>query len=643
MGWRDGTPEKQATGWRSGTAEKEGPSVARARVGGAVQGITGGHFDELASFFGSPLVGGGVEYGPGMQPSPDDTPEVRRLKAEALAQQEAAPSNREILQGDIQKQLDEAQAAHPADYAVSRVGGALLTAPFIARALPATTGLVSAAGTGALLGGINAAGESRASPVRGQIAEYLGDTGKGALLGAGAGGLGYGLTNALTGVAGAVPASMASGGLLGGAQAYMSSDADTVEGRLRDSVLPTLLGMGAAGVAHAGSKLAGATGRATVRGAVKPSEEAQYLRDQGVNNLTIGQMSPGSALGQIEEVGQSAAFVGPKIKAQRAAAVERYGKAAVSQAVPKGGSSLAKGDLNEQLADAYRQQGERYDSVRESPLNPRAEARPVNVKRVGKAFELAANDPDVLTTPTDTQSVTKFLKNQHGLLEKHGATPETLMRVRHNIRQQAASKPEGSAMRQLLGRAEESITNRLNYALPKDAAQTLRDTDADYGTHKIYESAVGRAGDKPMTPNDISAAVKANTDPGAYARGAGGQPREMARAGHEVFDQRAEPTGARLLASGRYNPLPWVARMANSPAIKPYVLGETAAQQRIGDLLGSLGPKLPGMAPISNRLPSLLAEPNARPAYAQDSNAQQDAMEEALAKYLAEQERMAGR
>lgn len=600
----------------------EGPGYAKSALGGGIQGITGGFFDDAAGLLGQFAVGGGVRLGKGAQPSPDDTPEIRALKEQALAEQEAAPSSREIVRDLVQADLDEAQAANPKVYGTGRVGGALLTAPLIAKLLPAGLGVGGSMLTGAGLGGLNAAGESRAELGRGGWKEFVGDVLKGGALGAGTGGLGYGLTRALAGSAGALPATMASGGLTGGAAGYLGSEAETVGGKLEDAVFPALLGGAGAAGGYAAAKATGGTARALVKGAVKPTPEAQYLRDQGVENLTLGQMNPRSGLGQMEEVGTSAAFVGPKLTGQRNTARETYAKALVSRAVPKGGSSLAKGGLDEQLADAYRQQNERYDEVRASPLSPRAQARPVNVARVGKALNLAANDPSIPASADDVATVGRYLKNQTSILQRSGATTENLMKVRQNIRDARASAEPGSPKRMLYDRAEGSITNRLQYALPAKALQTLRETDAGYGAYKNLEAAVANAKDGPLTPNNVTMAIKSNTDRGAYARGAGGELRQLARAGHEVFDQKVEPTGARLLASGRYNPLPWAVRAANSPAIKPYALGEAPIQQRADALVQALMNRAPKMSPVSGRLPELLSAAEAGPSLSQRAYAE---------------------
>jgi hypothetical protein len=637
MGWRDGKPAQQATGWRSGrpVEEEEGPGQAKAFLGGNLQGVTAGFFDDIAGFVGQGAVGGGVKLGKGAQPAPDDSPQLRAMKEQALADQEASPSNREILSSLVQGELDEAQAAWPKTYGTGRVTGTLLTAPVVAKALPSAMGLGGSMLAGAGLGGLNAAGESRASPVRGQIADYLKDIGKGAALGAGAGGLGYGLTGAMSG-APRLLATMGSGGVTGGVMGALGSEEETLGGKLQDALFPAFLGAAGSGAGYGATKLGAGAARATVKGAVKPTPEAQFLREQGVNNLTIGQMNPKSALGQIEEVGTSAALVGPKLQAQREAARTTFGKAAVSRAVPKGGSSLVKGDMNEQLADAYRQQGERYDEVRASPLSGRAQARPVNVKNVGKAFEAASKSPDVLATEADTAAVGRFLANQKTLLDRQGATPETLMRVRQNIRDQASGLEAGSAQRQLLERSEQTITNRLQYALPARSLETLRDTDKGYGAYKTMESAVGAAKDGPLTPNNITMAIKANTDRGAYARGAGGELRQMAQAGHEVFDQKTPPTGARLLASGRYNPLPWAARLANSPSVKPFALGETQGQQKVAAIIEALANRAPKMSPVGGRMPEAFAPTGAAPSYAQGAYAD-------IIRRLMENEETAGR
>lgn len=124
-----------------------------------------------------------------------------------------------------------------------------------------------------------------------------------------------------------------------------------------------------------------------------------------------------------------------------------------------------------------------------------------------------------------------------------------LLQARSNIRKEVArrirSGDETGA--QLLGGGEDVLSSRLEAALPEDAAAALRSTDAKYAQHKVVSDAVRRGGDVGFTPSHLSAAVKKATESGRYARGGGGELRDIAQLGREVFDTRIPANGARAL------------------------------------------------------------------------------------------------
>jgi len=101
-------------------------------------------------------------------------------------------------------------------------------------------------------------------------------------------------------------------------------------------------------------------------------------------------------------------------------------------------------------------------------------------------------------------------------------------------------------------RADKAVTAALQSQLPEDALTALNTADSNYGNYKIIEGAVAKAKDNVsgLTPQKLSQAIYDATPDGAYARGAGGDLRDLAQAGTEVFQKVSPPTGARVATLG---------------------------------------------------------------------------------------------
>lgn len=383
--------------------------------------------------------------------------------------------------------------------------------------------------------------------------------------------------------------------LEGGAQGYILSD--DPESRGKNALVGATLGNTLARLLGGGSRAA--------TGLVKPSAAGKYLREMGADDLTIGQLTPESAFAQIEQAGQSVAGAGPILSGQRQAGQEAWQDLVFRQAGEEVGGRKT-GTLGERLKSLYEKMGSAYDDVRASPLSSRAEARPTNIPRLKKALALASKDPDILSTEAEAAGVAKYLANQASMAERKGvASPEVLMQMRSNIREQIRSLQPGDARIEMLRRAEESIDNRLRYALPAEALEKLRATDAQYGKYKTVEKTVAKAKDSPsgFTPNQLSNALIEGTGRGAYARGGGGEFRRLAAAGREALDTTSPPTGARavtmqipvlkhVLAGG--------AALANTQTLKRALLGDYAAQKAIARAQQALEQK--GLAEPLRRL-----------------------------------------
>ncbi len=155
------------------------PSAGRSRILGFANGGTAGFVDEIGGVLGKALVPEGVHL----------TAEARRQAAEQGMDLPPDRSSYELTRDAVRREASAAKEAHPWDYGGGQVlGGAALAA--VAPGGSART-IAQMARTGAVIGGINALGDSRADlshgDVRGTIQDVAEGAGAGGLL-AGAGG-----------------------------------------------------------------------------------------------------------------------------------------------------------------------------------------------------------------------------------------------------------------------------------------------------------------------------------------------------------------------------------------------------------------------------------------------------------------------
>lgn len=248
--------------------------------------------------------------------------------------------------------------------------------------------------------------------------------------------------------------------------------------------------------------------------------------------------------------------------------------------------------------------------VPEAPMFGPEEAKP--------AFEAIVDDPSVLVDQNTRDSVRKYLTNQLTVLGEdatEGAVKsDALLKMRSNIREEirAKNKSQDFDSVRLLSRAEDELTDVINASLPKETREALRATDAQYRRYKVVEDAVARSGDQPdgFTPAQLSAAIRANTEKGAYARGKGDELRKLARAGREVLDQKNPPTGARILTMGPGGYLtPLFALGANTPSGQRFMLGELPAQRALQSAEARMAALLSARVPHEAAARGALTEP----------------------------------
>jgi hypothetical protein len=206
-----------------------------------------------------------------------------------------------------------------------------------------------------------------------------------------------------------------------------------------------------------------------------------------------------------------------------------------------------------------------YDKARGKPVFPKNfdTGQPLaNFPKVRGLFGDAVSDRNVIADQSTRNTINSWLQNKLTQLPGAGrgtTTPmdsDQLLKLRSDIRTQirkvSSGKTPNTAQADLLRGAEERLTGLLESQFDDATKAGLRATDQQYAQYKIFEDAVGRAGDQleGLKPSQLSQAVRAATEPGSYARGAGGPLRKLAGSGKQVFDARTPPTGARLATLG---------------------------------------------------------------------------------------------
>ena len=297
----------------------------------------------------------------------------------------------------------------------------------------------------------------------------------------------------------------------------------------------------------------------------KPIPEAQYLMDRGVQ-LTTGLMDPRSARAQTEIASQSLPVVGAKITQQRDAALHQAMDLVFNDARPPGSAALKLGgDINDKLETLARAWDDAYGSFKEraGEIYPAIHDGKGGVRLIGTqnqpgALDLAVGDRNILATANARRSVYDFVKGQFTkLAESKGAlgreSVADLLDIRSTIRKEMRNQIRRQAKdgeSELLGAAEQKITEAIESQLPEGLSSRLRALDGNYRAFKVAEEAVSRAGDSPkgVTPAQLSAAVRAiESSKAGYAQGNGAL-RDLSKSVRTVFDESiSPPTGQRLL------------------------------------------------------------------------------------------------
>ena len=356
----------------------------------------------------------------------------------------------------------------------------------------------------------------------------------------------------------AVENPIALGAIEGAGQgALMSDEGNRLKGALTGAVTGAALPAAVAG------------GKKLVNGITR-TPEAQLLLDRGVD-LTPGQMNPRGLLNQVEQ----APLVSNFTKGARASAEADAGRAFIQEAAAPGAAPIPNGDIHAMLQAAQDSYKPLYDQAKGFPMHPAIYNVQGGSVPLGKALQRAVDVPGV----SDSARKSASAQINDLLTRLKSLDSDNFLELRSAIRAlgrdaNLASDTLGKDKAKIFGKAADTITQSLESQLPQDALTALKLADSKYGTYKMIEDAVARSKDNlaGLTPSKVSQAIAAAIPDAAYAKGAGGALRDMAKAGHATFEA-APKTGfaVPMTAAAGY-------AAAHAPAVAaPVGLGYLAA------------------------------------------------------------------
>jgi hypothetical protein len=282
---------------------------------------------------------------------------------------------------------------------------------------------------------------------------------------------------------------------------------------------------------------------------LKRTPDAQYLIDKRVS-LTPGLMNPGGMFNTAEQL--EARMHIPGVESARDAAEHQYQALIIGKGAAPGAKITPSGNISDMLQQAYDSYAPLYDQAKGYPVSPtilRADGPDVPLNTTFAAASRAPGVPKSLQ-----QSENAWLQDR---LTQLPLKPDSadLLQLRSDIRQRGRTAnlktdTDSGHVANIADRAERGVTAALNSQLPPEPLQALATADSNYGNYKIIESAVAKSKDNlaGLTPQKLSQAVFDSVPDSAYARGAGGPLRELAKAGTNVFQTTVPLNGASLAA-----------------------------------------------------------------------------------------------
>lgn len=359
---------------------------------------------------------------------------------------------------------------------------------------------------------------------------------------------------------------------------------------------------------------------------LKRTDAAGRLINQGVS-LTPGQMNPTGIYNNVESLAAHLPFgVGNMVEHARDVPEHQWQAMVIGHGAAPGAPPIKpSGDIHEMLQQAYDSYAPLYDQSKGFPVSPAIVRTQGGNTPLTQAFLIASKAPGVPNSIKSSEN--EWLQDRLTQLPQMPGQPKgtfdsgDLLKLRSDIRQRGRTAnlktdTDSGHVANIASRAEDQITQAINSQLPPAPLKALAAADSNYGNFKTVEKAVAASKDNlaGLTPQKLSQAVYGNTQAPAYARGAGGDLRQMAQDGTETFQSLLPPTGktvtgAGLLAGGAYlHPAITAALgtpaalMTLTPGGRAFANGTTRAQQMAQQLAGSLKSNTMGRLPQAGQM-----------------------------------------
>jgi hypothetical protein len=222
----------------------------------------------------------------------------------------------------------------------------------------------------------------------------------------------------------------------------------------------------------------------------------------------------------------------------------------VLQRVTPQGAKIDKGQSDEMLDSAYRSFEPLYDQAR---------GIPVEIDGLKNAVVGASKDDFIMASDGERDAVARWLSNQMTAIEGRDVplTSDDLLNLRSRIRSERRKQMRSQNMERadLLNSAEAVLTQRIEDSLPDDVRDVVRAADSQYRKYKVVESAIFSAGDRNLTPDQLSEAIRMGglTTQSQYARGqdpAVQELREIALSGRSTEEVIGDPRRASMFVRG---------------------------------------------------------------------------------------------
>lgn len=362
-------------------------------------------------------------------------------------------------------------------------------------------------------------------------------------------------------------------------------------GSAAEGALGSELTTGDAGAGAAWGAGLGAAGQTLgkIGKGLKRTEGAERLLDAGVD-LTPGQMNPSGILNQSEQALDSIPVAKQIIQPVRKGAEDAIVPTLVGNA-----AKVPAGEIDDTMSRALDQFDKRYEQFKSLP------AKRTDTTLI-KSLSDAVKTPGVLAKDDTRQMVRNLVGSELTALKgksANGLSVGDWQEVRSRLRAMGR-KTEDDAAKDLLDKVDEALTTHINNSMPSDAQAAFKAVDADYAKYKPWEKAYYRAGDRKGGPTlkQATDALKRTMSESQWARGTGGQPREMLQDAREAFENVSRPTGARMLtvAAGAAA-LPAAAVTAGFGPLRRWSQGRTGWQKGLKSAA-----KNPAVAEIVNLL-----------------------------------------